>query len=368
MRKSVTLIILLAFFIHFKTAGQVNTQQQKVLLDSLTEAIKHNTYPNVNSIIVSKAGKQVYEQYFNGFKKAPLHDSRSSFKSITSLLIGIAIDKGLIKDVNQKVYPYFPEYKTFDNYDDRKKSMTIKDLLEMRSGLDCEEFNDTKNCEDDMVNSNDWVKFSLNLPMKNDPGKVWAYTSCDPMIISGIINHVAHVSIMDFAKKYLFAPMGIVNYKWTVDPSGNGMTAGSFYIRPDDMLKIGQMVKDEGVYKGKRIISARWIKESTMATIPIPDFSFVKSSRSTIAIPQPTYYGYYWYKEQLKTKGYTEDLLFASGNGGQYIMIIKKLDMVIVFTQGNYNDRRAKQAFDIVARYILPPYEAVKINTFHNNN
>jgi CubicO group peptidase (beta-lactamase class C family) len=360
MKKSIILIILLVFSIHFKATCQVNTHQQKVLLDSLTEIVKYNTYPKIHSILISKNGNLVYEQYFNGFKKDSLHDSRSSFKSITSLLVGIAIDKGLIKDVNQKVYSFFPEYKTIENDDDRKKSMTIKDLLEMRSGFDCEEFNDTKDCENAMTNTNNWVKFSLNLPMKNDPGKVWAYTSCDPMIISGIISHVAHTSIIDFAKKYLFAPLGIVNYKWTVDPSGNGMTAGSFYIRPDDMLKIGQMINDAGMYKGKRIVSAKWIKESTTATIPIPDFSFVKSSRSTIAIPQPTYYGYYWYGEQLKTKKYTEDLLFASGNGGQYIMIIKKLDLVIVFTQDNYNDRRAKQAFDIVARYILPPYEVGK--------
>ena len=358
MKKYIILILLLLIN-YVEVICQTNAKQQKALLDSLTNVIEHNIYPNIHSILISKGNKLIYEQYYNGFEKDSLHDSRSSFKSITSLLVGIAIDKGLMKDVNQKVYTFFPGYKTFDNYDDRKKSMTIKDLLEMRSGFDCEEFNDTKDCEDVMINTNDWVKFSLDLPMKNAPGKVWAYTSCDPMIISGIIKHVAHMSIVDFAKKYLFAPMGIVNYKWTVDSSGNGMTAGSFYIRPDDMLKIGQMVKDEGMYKGKHIISAKWIKESTIATIPIPDFSFVKSSRSTVAIPQPTYYSYYWYREQLKTKEYTEDLLFASGNGGQYIMIIKKLDMVIIFTQGNYNDRRAKQAFDILARYIIPPYETL---------
>lgn len=353
-------MILLVLINYNDAICQSNTKRQQALFDSLTKAIEHNVYPNIHSVLISKGNNLIYEQYFKGFKKDSLHDSRSSFKSITSLLAGIAIDWGLIKDVNQKVYSFFPEYKTFDNYDDRKKNMTVKNLLEMRSGFDCEEFNDTKDCEDAMADSRDWVKFSLDLPMKNDPGKVWAYTSCDPMIISGVISHVAHISIMDFAKKYLFGPMGITNYRWTVDPSGHGMTAGSFYIKPNDMLKIGQMVKDGGMYKGKRIISAKWIKESTDATIPIPDFSFIKSSKSTIAIPQPTYYGYYWYREQLKTNAYAEDLLFASGNGGQYIMVIKKLDMVIVFTQGNYGKRQAKQAFDIVARYILPPYETVK--------
>lgn len=125
----------------------------------------------------------------------------------------------------------------------------------MESGLDCEEFNDTKDCETNMVVSNDWVKFALNLPMKNQPGTVFSYTSWDPMILSGIIITVAHMSVMDFAKKYLSTPLDITHYKWTIDPSGHGMTAGSFYILPADMLKIGQLVNNEGKWKGHQIIS-----------------------------------------------------------------------------------------------------------------
>lgn len=332
-------------------------------MDHLIAEIKKNTYPNIHSILISKGSNIVYEHYFNGFNKDSLHDSRSSFKSITSLLIGIAIDKGLIKNVDQKVYTYFPEYKQIFENDEKKKKITIKNLLEMRSGLDCEEFNDTKNCEDSMTTTKDWVKFSLDLPMKNEPGKVWAYTSCNPMIISGIISNVARTSIMNFAKLYLFDPMGITKYRWTVDPSGHGMTAGSFYIKPTDILKIGMLVRDNGMYKGKRIVSAKWIKESTTAIIPIPQFSFVKSSKSKVAFPQPSYYGYYWYNEQLKTENFSENIIFASGNGGQYIMIIKSLDLVIVFTQGNYGTWKAKQAFDILAKFILPAFEPNSIKS-----
>ena len=329
-------------------------------MDHLTADVEKSTYPNIHSILISKGRNIMYEHYFSGFNKDSLHDSRSSFKSVTSLLIGIAIDKGLIKNVDQKVYTYFPEYKQIFENDERKKKITIKNLLEMESGLDCEEFNDTKNCEDSMTTTKDWVKFSLALLMNNEPGKVWAYTSCNPMIISGIIRNVAHTSIMNFAKHNLFDPMGITNYKWTVDPSGNGMTAGSFYIKPRDMLKIGMLVRDDGVYKGKQIVSAKWIKESTTATIPIPQFSFVKSSKSKVAFPQPTYYSYYWYNELLKTKTLSENIVFASGNGGQYIMIIKSLDLVVVFTQGNYGTWKAKQAFDILAKYIVPSFELTK--------
>jgi CubicO group peptidase (beta-lactamase class C family) len=135
------------------------------------------------------------------------------------------------------------------------------------------------------------------------------------------------------------------------------MTAGSFYIQPSDLMKIGEMVLQKGMWKGRRIVSAAWLEQSTSTPVPIPDFSFVKFSGSTVATPQPTYYGYYWYKEEIRTKAFQENVLFASGNGGQYIMIIEKLGLVVVFTQGNYNSWKAKKAFDLLARFILPAFE-----------
>lgn len=335
-------------YIIFLLSGLSASSQNKVP-DSLDQ------YPGLHSLLISKNDKLVYEHYFNNFTRDSLHDSRSSFKSITSLLVGIAIDKGLIKDINQKVSDFFPENPAFKN-DEYKKSMTIKNLLEMRSGLDCEEFNDTKDCEEEMSSSKDWVQFSLNIKMKNKPGEQWAYTSADPMIISGIIKKAAGMSVMDFAKKYLFDPLGISKYKWTVDPSGNAMTAGSFYILPRDMMKIGQLVRNNGTWKGNQIISKKWIAQSTLCDIAIPDFSFMKSSRSRIGFPQQAYYGFYWYRELLKTPTVNEELLFASGNGGQYIFIIKDLNLTVVFTQGNYQSFKAKQAFEILAKYIIPVY------------
>ena len=326
-------------------------------LDLMTTQINQNVYTNINSVLIWQGGQLRYEHYFNGFGRDSLHDTRSSFKSITSLLMGIAIDQGLVRDVYQKVYSFFPEYQDSLQMDKRKKGMTIKNLLEMQSGYDCDEWDDVKDCESEMIKSEDWVKFSLSLPMKNDPGKVWAYTSCNPMVISGVIAKASGVSIMDFAKKFLFDPLGITGYTWTLDPAGHGMTAGSFYIRPLDMLKIGELVLDKGVWNGKRIVSEKWLEESTRTTIPIPDFSYVRFSRNTEAIPQPSFYGYYWYSETVKTKKFQEDLLFASGNGGQYIMIIKNLGMVIVFTQSNYNHWQAKRAFDLLIKYILPSFE-----------
>ena len=160
--------------------------------------------------------------------------------------------------------------------------------------------------------------------------------------------------VMNFAAKYLFEPLGITEYRWTTDPSGHGMTAGSFYMRPADMMKIGQLILQKGMWQGQRIVSAGWLERSTHTPIQIPDFSFMKFSGSTVAIAQPAYYGYYWYKEEIRTKGFRETVLFASGNGGQYLMVIERLGAVIVFTQGNYRSSKAKKAFDLVARFILP--------------
>jgi CubicO group peptidase (beta-lactamase class C family) len=334
--------------------GQTLSVKQHKLLDSLTIAAGTSDYPNIHSILISRNGQLVYERYFNGWNKDSLHDSRSSFKSITSLLTGIAIDKGLVRDVRQKVYSFFPEYRINDV---RKTDMTLENLLQMESGFDCEEFIDGKDCETNMTATKDWVRFSLDLPMKDKPGSVWAYTSCDPVIISGIITRVAKMSTMDFARKYLFDPMDIKKYRWTVDPAGYGMTAGSFYMLSSDMLKIGEMVRKKGIWNGHRIVSDAWLKKSTIAPILIPDFSFVRFSKSSVAIPQPTYYGYYWYREEIRTGALRENVLFASGNGGQYIMIIENLGLVVVFTQGNYNSWKAKKAFDLLARFILPAYE-----------
>lgn len=352
-------VIYILFMVHMTSllhSQSLNNEKQAKLLDSLTTVITNKTYADIHSVVISKNGKLLYEQYFNDWKKDAVHDSRSAFKSITSLLAGIAVDKGLI-NVNQKVYSFFPEYKNFSGAHAWKKDMTIEHLLRMQAGFDCEEFNDGKDCETDMMASKDWVKYSLALPMKDKPGAVWAYTSIDPMIMSGIIARAAKMSIMDFAKKYLFDPLGIKQYRWTVDPSGQGMTAGSFYILPADMLKIAELVLHKGMWNNKRIVSAAWIDKSTHAPVPIADFSFTRFSRSAVAIPQPTYYGYYWYQEEVRTKAFRENVIIASGNGGQYIMVIPRLGLCVAFMQGNYQSWKAKKAFDLLARYIIPAFE-----------
>lgn len=353
VKKIILLTYLIIPFVSTKSFCQAN----KNLLDSIAIAIEHGAYPNIDGIVIARNGKVCYEKYFNGLTKESLHDSRSSFKSVTGLLLGIAIDKGFIKSVTEKVYPFFPEYKNFGNWDSRKNSMTIQNLLEMKSGFDCEEWNSTKDCESEMETTKDWVKFSLDLPLLNEPGTNWAYNSSNAVILGGIISNASKMSISQFADKYLFKPLKIKKYRWTKDPSGNGNTAGSFYILPADMNKIGELVLYKGLYKDKQIVSEKWIIEATKPITKIEKFSNVGISKAKSAIPQPTYYGYTWYNEEIKTDKIKHNVVFASGNGGQYIMIIADLNLVVSFTGNSYNSSKSKLPFEILIKYILPYFE-----------
>lgn len=337
------------------SSAQTSIQPHYALLGQLKDSVLNNHYPKIHSLLIAQGKDLLMEEYYGGFSRDSLHDSRSSFKSVTSLLVGIAIDKGFIRNLDQKIYEFFPEYEWLKN-DPLKKELTVRNLLEMKSGLDCEEFNETKDCEDGMSLSRDWVSYALGIKMLHRPGEIWSYTSADPMILSGVLQRATHMPVVEFAKRFLFGPLEISNYRWTIDPVGNAMTGGSFYIRPLDMLKLGQLVKDNGIWNGKRILSNSWIRKSTECTTRIPDFSYMAASRSSAGYPQQAYYGFYWYREMIKTDLFKEDVLFASGNGGQYIFVIKRLNLTVVFTQGNYGSYKAKQAFEILAKHIIPHF------------
>lgn len=352
MIKKLTLLSLI-FLFSFTAKAQLGLTK----LDSIDISVKNGIYPNLDAIVISQHKKTVFQSYYNAQKKDSLHDTRSAFKSITGILIGIAIDKGFIKSINQKVYDFFPNYQKPAMWDKRKDSLTIGHLLTMKSGFNCEEWNGDKDCEDEMETKNDWIKFCLDLDLKNSPGSKWDYTSINAMILGGIIASSSGMSVSEFSEKYLFNPLRITKYRWTKDPLEHETTAGSFYISPTDMLKIGELVLNNGVYYGKRIVSARWIEQMTQRVTLIEGFSNVRISKNKQAIPQPTYYGYMWYNEQVKTEKLDYNLIFASGNGGQYIIVVKELDLVVAFAGNSYNSSKSKLPFDIMIKYVLPAFQ-----------
>lgn len=343
-------IILVAFLLLL--FGNCHTQQINTsLLAELPKKIADKTYLKIDAILVEQNGNIILEEYFNEFKNDSQHDLRSSFKSITSLLAGIAIDKKLMT-LEDSLGRFFPEL-THEG----KRKIRVRHLLEMRSGLNCEEsYEIGPECETEMFKTEDWVAFCLGVDLVRQPGLNWSYNSNEPMLIGEIIARASGMSVMDFAKENLFEPLGISNYKWTVSPKGQGMTAGSFFMKPTDMLRIINLVRDKGLWKGKQIVSAEWIKKSTDCQIVI-DFSFTRFSRIPDAQYETARYGFFWYKERLKYKHIDTEVLFASGNGGQYMMYLPAYNLTAVFTGSNYGNWRGKLPFEMLLKYIIPAIE-----------
>jgi CubicO group peptidase (beta-lactamase class C family) len=344
-------LIFLLLLLSISCRSQQSTKDK---LTELKELIASDKYPNIDGIIVSKNNKILIEEYFNGFEKDSLHDTRSSFKSITSLLAGIAIDKGLFT-VDDEIEKFITEWKN-----DPRGKITVKNLLEMKSGLACEGFFGIgPDCESEMWETDDWLNYILEIPLRHKPGLNWAYTSMEPELIGIIISRTSGMTIMEFAKQQVFQPLDIKDYLWYITPNGGGYAAGSFFMKPTDMLKIAQLVLGKGSWKGKQIVSEKWINESTNCQTDV-EMSFTRFARTENAEYTTAKYGYFWYCEILKYENIETELLFASGNGGQYMMVLKDYDAAIAFTGSNFGNWRGKLPFDLVLKYIIPILETEK--------
>ena len=328
--------------------------QQSNELTELKSIIASDAYPNIDGLIISQNDNILFEQYFNGFERYSLHDTRSSFKSITSLLAGIAVDKGIFS-LDDEIEKFITEWQN-----DPRGKITVKNLLGMKSGLACEGFFGIgPDCESEMWETDDWLNYILNIPLRHNPGLNWAYTSMEPELVGIIISRTSGLTLMEFAKLHLFEPLKITNYEWYITPNGGGYAAGSFFMRPIDMLKIAQLVLDSGKWKGQQIVSDNWINEMTNCQTDV-EMSFTRFARTENAKYTTAKYGYFWYREKLKYKNIETELLFASGNGGQYMMVIEDYNVAIAFTGSNFGNWRGKLPFDILLKYILPILEMKK--------
>lgn len=297
-------------------------------------------FKNVESIIVYSQGENKFEKYYNGFNKNSLHQIQSQTKSIVSLLMGIAIDKGYIKSEHEPVSKYFPEdFKTGDNL---KSNVTVRDLLTMSAGFQWEEMipmNDPGNDNMNMLNSGNWLKYALSRPMAIKPFTLFKYNSGCPMIVAGIIEKSSKMTIEEFAKKYLFEPLGIKNYRWLKDSTGFCHAGGGLFLKPIDMLKIGVLVMNNGSFKNQQLISDDWIKKATGSYLP------TKFDIST--------YGYFWWIREMRiSEGKTTKVISAEGAGGQKLYLFPEYQLIIGFTERNYNTPQVSPIF--IKESILP--------------
>jgi CubicO group peptidase (beta-lactamase class C family) len=291
-------------------------------VDSLSLKEIHNRASSINSVtslIIHQNGKTLTEQYFNGMSASQTTNIKSASKSVISLLVGIAVDKGYLEGVDQPIKSFFEDYFAANPNPD-KENITLKDLLTMRSGLETTSFHNYGA----WVLSDNWVEFALDQPMEDRPGGDMMYSTGTSHLLSVIIAKATDMSTKAFAEKHLFGPMGIVPGGWDRDPQGYYMGGNNLALRPADMLKIGQMVMDGGIYDGKRIVSEQWLRDS-----------FQTYTRSNY---NPYDYGYMWWKRPVG------DFMvhFAWGFGGQYIFMIPELNAVVVITGSLRNANQSR--------------------------
>ena len=295
------------------------------------------------SMLVLRRGKPVLERYWNGYDKDTAHDLRSATKSITSLLVGIALDNQVLSSVNAPISDYLSN--AYPGAPALKRDITLEHLLTMSSGLACNDWNDdSPGNENKMYKQSDWVQFILSLDSTYVPGLVNQYCTGGPVTLGRIMVEAGKQPIPSFAATKLFGPLGIAStsLQWA-DYSNHTQTdtGGHIRMRPRDMSKIGQLVLQGGQWNGQQVISNAWVTRSTSRH---GAFSRVGARGG---------YGYLWWLSKENYKTGQVDVIRADGNGGQYIFIVPALDLVAVFTGENYDSDKANLPFQLLTTYVL---------------
>ncbi len=324
---------------------------ERAALLRMEQAIASGEFKKITSILVARHARLAYEAYFNSSIDS-LRDTRSATKTITSMLVGIALDQHLLPGLDAKLASYFPEKQPFANPDPRKAAITIEDVLTMSSLMECDDWNDfSRGNEERMYLIEDWVKFYLDLPVRGFPpwvskprdspyGRSFSYCTAGVVTLGGVLEKAAHEKLADFAATNLFRPLGIQSVQWSYSPLGLAMGGGGLRLASRDLLKLGQLYLNGGSWNGKRIIPESWVKSSTTPHAQIDE---------------QTQYGYLWWLKDFKTGDKTWSAYFMSGNGGNKVAVFPQLDMVVVITSTNYNTKGMhEQTERLQTDYILP--------------
>ncbi len=281
-----------------------------------------DTIDHVLSLLIIKNGKLVHEVYSPYCQRNTLHVLASITKTVTSTLVGIAIDRGFIEDVDTKVYALIPEFAD-QIKDPAFKNISLKHIMTMTSGLDWNErvsYNDPRNDEFQMVEAENWMKYVLAKPVIAKPGTQFNYNTGGIHLLSAVLKSVSGLYAHQFAEKYLLHPMGIYGYQWNKDPMGypcTGGTDGGIGLRTRDVAKFGWLFLSDGTWKGKRIISEKWVNEAPR------NYAEMSGRRR---------YAYNWFSGSMKVNQKQFDYLATFGYGGQTLYIVPEHDLILVIT------------------------------------
>jgi len=305
-------------------------------LVTMNTKIARDQFVDITSVIVLKEGELLLEEYFNGADRTTLHDTRSVGKSFAGALTGIAIKAGHLESVDQPVSNFYTS-DGFDNPSPFKSGTTLRQLLTMTAGFDGNDSDlDSPGQEENMYPTKDWVKFTLDLPARSDTN--WSYFSAGTVLLGDILHRTLPDGLERYAEKHLFTPLKITDQRWQQTPQGVGNTAGSLQMSSLSLATFGQLYKDGG----RDILPKKWVTTSLQPLVPRKD-------------EKAGYYGYLFWNDSIKANGKTYTYAHASGNGGNKIIILDELNVVIVITATAYGKPFAHwQAEEILSKHLLP--------------
>lgn len=314
--------------------------------DDLVRRIRHeNECPHLHSLLIIRNGFLVLEEYFGGFDAETANSMQSVSKSFASAVIGIAIEQGKIRGVDEKVLDFFPDIQDIQNMDNRKASMKFRDLLTMQSGTDYDEGYPSSPHSQLNRLERGWDRFYLDRPMVSKPGTRFRYDSGGVILMSAMLKNRTGAHVDVFAEEFLFAPLGIKKVRWIKNREGHPHTGGGLYLRPLDMAKFGLLYLRNGKWGDKQVVPAKWVEESFKKHVTFPG----RSRR------RQTGYGYLWWIQEPDPDGSGRyDIYSARGHGGQYIFIIPEHRMVVVTTSESNNNAGFQKPIDFLYSDILP--------------
>ena len=314
-------------------------------ISDLMKEVIDQKYGRIKSLLILKNNKLIAEEYFYGYNCNDLQQIRSCTKSVTSLLLGIALDHHKDIDIEQPVFNFFPEYDSLKS--GGREQITLKNVLNMTAGLEWDDY------PKEMYNSDDCFRYILSRPMAAKPGEEFNYNSGGSVLLGGIIQFLEAKKTVAFAKEFLFIPMGITNYIWESHKNDILRCGEGLSLRPRDMAKIGLLVLNDGKWQDKHVVSKKWIRESTKPHVQESkffDYGFQWWYHSKNNLQ--------WWKDPNTASPDEHDLIIALGHGGQYIMIIRDLNLVIVTTSSDFeNSGIALSKIPMVIEKIIPIFE-----------
>lgn len=312
-------------------------------IDELYTMIDETPHKDFRGLVVIKDNQIVIEWYFNSFWRNHIHDIRSAGKSITSLLLGVAIKEGLVQNLDQDVYSFFPKDKYPSVHEDYKQ-VKIKHLLDMSSGLDADsDDSETPGNAGQWMVSDEWVQYLLSIPLANKPGERWVYADINAALIGAIIEEKSGMSLRDFAKEKVFGPLGITEYYWSTNAANQTVAAGNFYLSTLDFAKFGVLVANQGKWANEQIVDADYIEKLLERKVfDLSDY-----------FPLADNYGMLWYKSQRNFGTKEVNYLWASGLGGNHLVVVPEENMVIALTSSAYRQWYGHtRAYDILGKVL----------------